>query len=480
VADIKFGTDGWRAIMCEDFTFGNVRKVVQAIVEYIKAHGNEKKGIIIGYDARFLSERFAEVAAEVMMGNGIKVFCPKRDIPTPVTAFAVAVKSTAGAIMFTASHNPPEYNGIKYIPDYAGPADPEITKEIESYLNQPSVSSVPNAQHAQPAQPTISIQEGLKRGLFEYYDPNPEYISRIKNIVDIEAIRKSGLRIAVDPMYAAGHGYFEEIFNGVVSELITLRDKRDPLFGGSSPDPVEDNLQELIDIVKSGKADIGLALDGDADRFGIIDKNGRYISPNQVISILLVHLIKNRKYSGGVARTVATSHLIDRIADKYGIEMFETPVGFKYIGKLLRNHKLVIGGEESGGLSISTHIPEKDGILAGCLMAECMAMEGKSFTELLDEIMSEVGYHYTRRIDLRYPDDKKSELIHRLRHNPPEFLNGQRVVKVLDMDGAKLVLEDGSWFLLRPSGTEPLIRIYAEAHDPSSLNKILKDVQGLL
>lgn len=471
MANIRFGTDGWRAIMCEDFIFENVRKVVQAIAEYVKTHGDQEKGIIIGYDARFFSDRFAKVAAEVMMGNGIKVFLPERDIPTPVTAYAVTVKNTAGAIMFTASHNPPEYNGIKYIPDYAGPAEPEITGEIEEHLKQIFVTKNVSV---------LPFQDGLQCGMLEYFDPNPEYISHIRSIVDIEAIKKSGLRIAVDSMHASGHGYFEMIFEDLNSELITLRDNRDPLFGGSSPEPVEAHLQELIDIVKSGKADIGLATDGDADRFGIIDKGGRYISPNQVISILLVHLIKNRKYSGGVARTVATTHLIDRIADKYGLQSFETPVGFKYIGKMLREYDLIIGGEESGGLSIGTHIPEKDGILAGCLMAECMAVEGKSFTELLEESMNEVGYHYNRRIDLQYPEEKKSELINRLRHNPPETFAGRQVVGVSDIDGAKVLLSDGSWFLVRPSGTEPLIRVYAEAHDPDSLNKILTEVQELL
>lgn len=471
MANIKFGTDGWRAIMCEDFIFENVRKVVQAIAEYIKVHGDQEKGIIIGYDARFLSDRFAEVAAEVMMGNGIKVFLPERDIPTPVTAYAVTVKNTAGAIMFTASHNPPEYNGIKYIPDYAGPAEPEITEEIERHLERVLMTQDVSA---------LSIRTGIQHGMLEYFDPNPEYIAHIRNIVDIETIKKSGLRIAVDSMHASGHGYFEMIFEDGDCELITLRDNRDPLFGGSSPDPVEDHLQELTSIVKSGNADIGLATDGDADRFGIIDRGGRYISPNQVISILLVHLIKNRRYSGGVARTVATTHLIDRIADKYGIPAFETPVGFKYIGKMLRDEELVIGGEESGGLSIGAHIPEKDGILAGCLMAECMAVEGKSFAELLDEIMSDVGYHVSRRLDLQYPEEKKADLIYRLRNNPPKALNGQQVARVVDIDGAKLLLNDGSWFLVRPSGTEPLIRVYAESHDLDSLNKILTEVQDLL
>jgi alpha-D-glucose phosphate-specific phosphoglucomutase len=471
VATMKFGTDGWRAIMCDEFTFENVRKVVQAIAEYVKAHKNEHKGIVIGYDARFLSSKFAEAAAEVMMGNGIKVFLPERDIPTPVAAYAVLLQDAAGAVMFTASHNPPEYNGIKYIPYYAGPAEPVITEEIESHL----------ADVAQWAViPSISMEDGNREKLLEWFDPNPQYVAHIRQIIDVETIRASGLRIAVDPMHGSGRGYFEMILGEAGCDIVTLRNNRDPLFGGGSPEPVEARLGELIETVRNGHADIGLATDGDADRFGIIDRNGKYISPNEVLSLLLVHLIKNRKQMGDVARTVATTHLVDGIAHSYGINVYETPVGFKYIGRLLREKNLVIGGEESGGLSVGTHIPEKDGILAGCLMAELMAVEKQSFSEILDSIMLEVGRYYNRRLDIRYPEEKKEALIERLRTSPPDTVDGRTVVRVLDMDGAKILLDDGSWFLVRPSGTEPLIRVYAEAHDAESLDSILHGVQSLL
>ncbi len=468
--EIKFGTDGWRAIMCDEFTFDNVRKVAQSIAEYIKSHGNENKGVIIGYDSRFMAERFAQVSAEIMTGNGIKVYLPEKDIPTPVTACAIIDKDAAGALMFTASHNPAEYNGIKFIPDYAGPAEPRITAEIEEELEEVLMSG---DIHILP------FNEGKDIGMVEYFDPDPDYVSRIKKIVDIDTIKNSGLKIAVDPLFGTGRGYFEKILGDAGCNMFSIHDTRDPLFGGAGPEPSESRLVELIDLVKSGEADIGLSTDGDADRFGIIDSNGAYICPNEVISLLLVHLLKNKGYKGGAARTVATTNLIDAIGKHYGIEIYESPVGFKYIGKMLREKDVIIGGEESGGLSISTHIPEKDGILACCLMAELMAVEGKSFTELLSDISSEVGKFYNKRIDISYPEKKKKSLIKGLLDNPP-LINGRSVSNVSDIDGCKITYDDGSWFLVRPSGTEPLIRIYGESHSENDLNTVLDTVQSLL
>lgn len=459
---IKFGTDGWRAVMCDTFTFANVRLVVQAIASYIHDSGKAHKGVVIGHDARFLAERFAEEAAKVMVANGIEVLMFNEDAPTPVVAYAVTLYQTAGAVMFTASHNPPEYNGIKYIPEYGGPASTDITGAIESNLNKlTSVSA-----------DSVDLEIARQQERLQLIDTRGEYFDHISRLVDFDAIQQSGLRLVCDPMYGSGRHYLPEILAVNGCQVETIRGYRDPLFGGGLPEPTEKELTPLIDKVKATGSHLGLATDGDADRFGVIDGTGRYITPNQVIALLLVHLVERRGYTGAVVRTVATTHLLDRLAEKYGLELIETPVGFKYICELMRRQSVVIGGEESGGLSIGHHIPEKDGILANLLMAEMQATRGKALGEVLTDIMNDVGFFYSRRIDLRYPEVKKASLVKTLASAPPPRIAGRSVERVIDIDGAKLVLEDGSWFLVRPSGTEPLLRVYIEASSETIVEEL--------
>ncbi len=466
---IKFGTDGWRAIMCDDFTFSNVNIVVQAIADYVKAHKGEDKGLIIGYDARFLSEKFAEEAGKVLATNGIAAYIIERDAPTPVVAHAIVQLNTAGAIMFTASHNPPEYNGIKYIPDYAGPADPEITTEIE--VNIAKILEKGTLKY-------LSLDEA--EGFIKYIDPSTDYIKHLKTLIDLKKIKDSGLRIVYDPMYSSGRGYLDRILIEAGITPVVLNNNRDPLFGGSSPEPSEERLQKMRDLIIKREADLGLATDGDADRFGIIDDTGRYITPNKVISLLLTHLVEKKGLKGPVGRSVATTHMIDRLAERYGLDVYETPVGFKYIGKLMRENDIIIGGEESGGLSIRGHIPEKDGILACLLAAEMRASSGKPLSGVLEDLMKDIGGFFTRRLDIRYPQDKKERLMNNLKETPPKSIGGKAVKKVTTIDGVKFLLEDESWFLVRPSGTEPLIRVYMESSTAKDLDNLESTLQTLI
>ena len=458
---IKFGTDGWRAIMCDQFNVGPVRQVVQAIADHVHKHGGEERGLVVGYDARFFSDRFALEAAGVLAANGIKVFTLSRDLPTPVVAYAVQQQKAFGAVMFTASHNPPEYNGIKFIPEYAGPASPVITAEIEAYLAQ-----------RQLGDGILPVQAGgTGCGLGVAIDPLPDYLEHLATLVNRQAIADAGLTIIYDPMYASGRGLPEQLLGGFC-RFEEIHERRDPLFGGMMPDPQSKNLDELRARVLAVPNAIGLATDGDADRFGIIDSDGTYLTPNQVLALLLVHLIRTRHWHGVAARTVATTHLVDRIGLDYGVETIETPVGFKYIGELMRTKPVIIGGEESGGLSIRGHIPEKDGILACALAAEMRAMTGQPLTATLAELRRVYGGFYTRRLDLHLPAEDKDQVMRSFVGDPPARILGHEVAEIRRLDGIKCLLENGSWILLRPSGTEALVRAYVEAPSEQELDAL--------
>lgn len=455
---IKFGTDGWRAIMAEEFTFDGVRKVSNAIAEFVLNHEGAARGIIVGYDTRFLSPRFADAAAQVLQQRGIKVWKTIRDTPTPVVAYAVSHRHAFGAIMITASHNPPEYNGIKFIPQYAGPASPEITAEIEKYLASEEV------------RPASSVD-------VDVLDPRPAYLEHIATLVDTGAIADSGLALYYDAMYGTGRGYLDAILSQ--ADPTVLHNKLDPLFGGGMPEPKEEYLGELRSLV-SERGGLGLATDGDADRFGVIDFDGTYVTPNQLIALLLHYLVRHKHLTGTVVRTVATTHLIDRIAAACGLTVRETPVGFKFIGECMRNEPVVIGGEESGGLSILGHLPEKDGLLACALAAEMRAVTGKPLIHTLNEVMAEVGPAFSRRIDLHLNASGKERLLERLKSNPPLSVGGLTVEGLVTVDGVKMLLSNHSWILVRPSGTEPLVRIYVESDSPNLRDRLIEGVQALV
>lgn len=467
---IKFGTDGWRAIMADEFTFANVELVTQSIAAYLKETGRASQGIVIGYDNRFLAEQFAAKVGEVLAGNGIPVFFTAKPCPTPVTALAILEHRAAGAIMLTASHNPPEYNGIKFIPEYAGPAIPAITNRIEEYL----VGVVEKGKVEK-----ISKEEALKKGLWTEIFPQENYLRALAKIINLKAIENAGLSIVVDPMFGAGIGYLESLLKDVC-RIASIHSRRDPLFGGSLPEPTGVNLATLKQEVLSSRADLGLALDGDGDRFGIIDADGTYINPNQVLTLIYYYLITGKKIGGPVARTVATTHLLDRIAEKHGYHVEETPVGFKYIGQMMREKGCILGGEESGGLSIIGHIPEKDGILAAALIAELRATTGKPLKATLKEIGTLFGTFYSERLDISTTASNKAQVLQKLVRYYPSKMAGIPVVDRLTIDGTKLLLADDSWVLIRPSGTEPLFRIYAETQDQDLMRQIQAEVRAEL
>lgn len=471
MSTIKFGTDGWRAVIARDFTFANCRLVAQGIAGYVNSVGLAKRGIVIGYDNRFMSGDFARECARVLLGNGIKVYLMSRPTPTPVTAFAIQVKETGGAIMITASHNPPEYNGIKFIPEYAGPALPDVTDAIEQEI-----------QHVIDTGKVyeLSIEEATKFDLFEELNVDKEYQAQLLKMTNPEAFKNHPLRIVVDPMFGAGIGYLDKILSQLGCEVFAINNYRDALFGGLLPEPTDANLADLKRAVGTYKADVGLALDGDADRFGIIDNQGNFISANRFMALLLEHLLLTRQFRGPVARTIATTHMLDRIARKNGLATIETPVGFKYIGQCLREKGCMLGGEESGGLSILGHVPEKDGILACLLAAEMLAWSGKTFEELQAELTEKYGDMVSRRMDVKVSSGEKAAILARLEEYRPKSLAGIPVEASDNLEGLRLILENGSWVLIRPSGTEPVFRIYVETGKDECLTAIQKEVlQGL-
>jgi phosphomannomutase len=462
---IKFGTDGWRGIIADDFTFSNVRKVTRAIASYLETAYTKDRPVLIAYDTRFLADQFARTAAQVLADLGWSVKLTDRDCPTPVIAYNARHLNSAGALMFTASHNPAPYCGIKYIPDYAGPATPEITDTI--------VANIESASDEPPSNnPSRSIST---------FDPKPDYLQFIYTLLDIDKIKSANLKVKYDALYSTSRGYLDEVLQQSGTQLESFHTWRDVLFGGGMPEPKGEQLVELVEAVVKDRADLGLATDGDSDRFGIVDEQGTVLTPNTVLLVLARHLIKNKGKSGAIVRTVATTHLLDNFAAKYGLQIYETPVGFKYIGEKMRETAVLIGGEESGGLSVIGHIPEKDGVLADMLVAEAIAYEGKPLSQLVKEAIAEAdGPLYNTRLDLHLTESHKTAVIDSFTKNPPAEVAGIKVKEVGRKDGIKLYLEEGSWVLLRPSGTEPLVRVYLETNSPEKLFKISQKMENAI
>jgi phosphomannomutase len=462
---IKFGTDGWRGIIADDFTFPNVRKVTRAIASYLETAYSKDRPVLIAYDTRFLADQFAQTAAQVLADLGWNVKITDRDCPTPVIAYNARHLNSAGALMFTASHNPAPYCGIKYIPDYAGPATPEITDTIVANIESSS----------------DELPSGKPSGSISTFDPKPDYLQFIYTLLDVEKIKSAQLKVKYDALYSTSRGYLDEVLQHSGTQLESFHTWRDVLFGGGMPEPKGEQLVELVEAVRNDHADLGLATDGDSDRFGIVDELGNVLTPNTVLLVLARHLIKNKGKSGAIVRTVATTHLLDNFAAKYGLTIYETPVGFKYIGEKMRETTVLIGGEESGGLSIIGHIPEKDGVLADMLIAEAIAYEGKPLSQLVKEAIAEAdGPLYNDRLDLHLTEAHKNAVIDSFTKNPPSEVAGVKVKEVGRKDGIKLYLEEGSWVLLRPSGTEPLVRVYLETNSPEKLTKLAQELESAI
>jgi phosphoglucomutase len=453
---IRFGTSGWRAIIADEFTYANVRLVTEAICGYLNNQNDvNRQTLIIGHDSRFMGESFCQVASEIAERKGFKVLLCENPTPTPTISHAIRSEKAIGGINFTASHNPPEYQGIKFSTSDGAPALPEITKQIENIIEN---------------SPKIKDKDG---GTIEKYDARPKYLDDLKTKIRFDRIANAKGTYAYDALWGTGRGYLDKILRDHNLKVETLHDWRDVTFGGKSPEPSEKQIGELREAVKSKNLTLGLATDGDGDRFGIIDSNGEFITPNELVALLADYLAESRGWTEGVARSVATSHLIDRVATNRGLKLYETPVGFKYIGELINEDKIILGGEESAGLSIKGHYPEKDGILACLLAAEAVAVRGRSLSEQLEELYSRVGKLESGRIGVKLTDEIAQNLSAKLAQEPSE-IGGKKIEVINRMDGVKFIFADKSWMLMRPSGTEPMVRIYAETENKDDLEVLLE------
>jgi phosphoglucomutase len=472
---IKFGTSGWRGLIARDFTFTNVRVATQGIAAYLKAEianpqsavRGRKPLVIIGHDTRFLGHDFALAAAEVLAANGLTPLLCERDAPTPVIAHTIRARKAIGGINMTASHNPAEYQGLKFSTGNGAPATPEVTRQIEA-----NIASLQASGWDFPAAVVGTFK-------CKTLDPRPSYIQQLKRLVDFKTIRKAKLKVAVELMYGTGRGYLDTLLEENGARVTVFHNELNPLFGGHHPEPNAEGMSEVSKLVRSGKAQLGLGLDGDADRFGIVDQDGTWLTPNQILALALYHLKKNRKWKGAVVRTVPTSHQVDAVAELLGVRVHETPVGFKYIGALMESEPIIVGGEESGGLSVKGHVPEKDGILACLLMAELVATERKSLGKILRLLAEKAGEFHTTRINVSIPPDRKEALMKKLTGGL-ENVGPFKVQKFITTDGWKFLLPNREWVAFRASGTEPLIRCYIEAKSAAQLNRLAGHCRGIL
>jgi phosphoglucomutase len=461
LTQIKFGTSGWRAVMAEDFTFANVRRALHGIALYVAAQKPQGARVIVGRDPRFLGETFCSLAAEILAAHGITPLLVREPAPTPAFAYAVAKIKADGVINFTASHNPPEYNGIKFSTSDGCPALPEVTHKIEAEIQAADSGASPPAASNRAHRSTTHQSLDVKAG----------YLKRLAEMVDLPAIRKANLKVCFDPMWGAACGYSDAFLRDAGVAVSTIHSDRDVLFGGHAPEPDHELLEELRQKMRATGANIGIATDGDADRFGIVDGEGTFVQPNYIIALLFDYLVETRGWKNGVAKSVATTNLINAIAQARGVELHETPVGFKYIGELIMQDKIAIGGEESAGLSIRHHVPEKDGVLAGLLCCEMVARRGKPLGEQLRALCNQVGSYYPQRQNFRLTPEVKAKFTEKLRSDPREFC-GHTVSQVVRTDGLKLIFEDGSWVCYRISGTEPVVRVYSEARSQPGLEQL--------
>ena len=463
---IRFGTDGWRGVIAEDFTFENVRRVARAIARYLVAHEDYRSGVIVGYDCRFLSDRFARAAAEELAAGGVPVLLAEQFASTPAIAFAVRNRGAAGAVVITASHNPWQWNGVKFKARYGGSAAPEIIQKIEAELPQAARRADPPGGAA------------AKLDMTDLVEP---YLRQIETVVDFRSIAARDFFFVADPMYGAARRCLARLFERHGIRHREIHGEADPLFGGLHPEPIEPHVHALRQAVLAADADAGFAADGDADRVGAIDRTGDFIDSHQIFSILLRYLVEVRGMKGGVTKTFSTTKLVDKLAGKYGLPLYETPIGFKYIAEHMLSKDILIGGEESGGIGIPAFGgPERDGVLNAALLAQAMAHYGKSLGELVSELHEEFGPHHYGRADLTLRPGQKERAVEAVSGSGLDRFVGCRVTQREDLDGVKLYFDNGAWLLIRPSGTEPLLRVYAEASSPELVQEILARAESFI
>jgi phosphomannomutase len=463
---IRFGTDGWRGVIAEDFTYSNVRKVAYAIARYVVRNEQPGRGVIIGFDNRFGADQFARVAAETVAMTGTPVWLSDEPCPTPAISLLVKQRSAAGGIVITASHNPYRWNGIKFKATYGSSALPAIVAKIEAEIKTVLRDGVPAVPPRNELIQPVSFRA--------------PYLDTIDKLVNWDRIRSHRLRLIVDPMHGAARGLLRELLSRHGIPCDEIRGTRDPLFGGVNPEPIEPHVAALQRAVREGRYDAGLAADGDGDRIGAVDRDGRFVTPHQIFSLLLWHLAGTRKLTGDVAKTFSSTKMIDKIAAKFGRNIFEVPIGFKYICELMLERDILLGGEESGGIGTKLYLPERDATVTALLLVELMAWHGKGLGELVQQLQTEFGEHHYGRVDLELKPGQKERAIKRFSSKKLTSWLDMKISKREDMDGVKLLFGDGGWLLVRASGTEPMLRLYAETPRPDTTRRILDEAANFV
>lgn len=467
---IKFGTDGWRAIIADEFTFANVRACAQAAARYFREAGAATRGIVVGYDTRFASEEFAAAVVEVLAANGVPVQLCDRAAPTPVIGFNIRRLNAGGGVVITSSHNPALYSGFKVRTEQASAAPPEVLSQIEALIPEALDGAVER----------MPLEEATAKGLVQKFDPRADYLRHLGQLVEIERLRQAGLRVVVDPMHGAGAGYLRELLSGGRTEVIEIRSERNPAFPGMhNPEPIARNLEATREAVVKAHAEAALATDGDADRIGVMDDRGEFVDQLRVFALLTYYLLEVRGLRGPIVKSVTTTSMVHRLGELYGVPVYETGVGFKYLGPKMIETDALIAGEESGGFAFRGHLPERDGILSGLYILDLMARRGKSLPELLEEVFAKVGPHYYDRVDITMTPAERDRIAGLLTTLEPSTIDGLRVTGYDRTDGLRFLLEGGAWALIRLSGTEPLMRIYTEVREGEQVQPLLEAVREL-
>jgi alpha-D-glucose phosphate-specific phosphoglucomutase len=467
---IKFGTDGWRGLIADDFTFDNLRIVAQACAEYFNKEFKAKRGIIVGYDTRFISDKFAQAAAEVLAANGIKVYLSDRPSPTPTTSYNIRLLGLNGGLIITASHNPGRFSGLKIKTPQGSPADQTVTYKVESYLYKTKVKSIP-------------LSEAVKAGKIEIINPMPKYIEAVRKYLDLDLLKNCDLKVLAEAMHGAGDSYHAQVLKGTKVAIDVINSEPNPLFEGLKPEPLPHNMPKFMAIMKEGEYDIGIATDGDADRVGAAAPGGRFITPGEIMCLIALHFIENRRWRGALVKNIAGPMLMNKIAKYYNLKFFETPVGFKHIAKLMQTDNVLVGGEESGGIGVKNYIPERDGILTGLLLVEMMQQRKKPVLALIEDMEKRFGKFRYHRQDIEIPLKTREKVVKtlfaKLQGKESGKIFKRKITDIKTYDGLKFIFDDESWLLIRPSGTEPILRVYSEAHTDKEAKDLIGTVDKL-
>ncbi len=464
MSTIQFGTDGWRSRIAEDYTFANVRRCTQGFADFLRTSNRAASGVVIGYDQRFRAEDFAAAAAEVMAGNGIHVWLTEHNTPTPAISYSVVDRQAGGAINITASHNPADDLGFKVRDPQGGAIPPQDLKRIESLI--PKTEQVNR----------LSLDDALSDGLIEFFDPDPAYMAQIQRLVDIDPLREAGLSVLVDCMWGNGAGWFPRLLDGGSTKILEVNNERNPIFPHMTrPEPIPPNVDYGLSFVREAGADVAIINDGDADRLGVGDEHGNFIDQLRVYGLLGYYFLEVRGERGPIVKTISTTKMLNKLARQYDVPVYETGVGFKYIAPKMMEVGAMIGGEESGGYAFRDHVPERDGILAGLFLMDLIVQTGKKPSELLDWLFEKVGPHYYDRIDSRFDQPRKNEILDNVSSARPQAIGGLRCTDIVTIDGHQFIMEDGGWLLIRFSGTEPIIRVYCETTHENAVSAILED-----